>query len=320
MNIGLETLLTRVQSRGALVRRLCGVGVLALLTLLMPSAYAELNCAPLSPREAFPTPVYERGLLWRISRDGQPDSYLFGTIHISDPAVMAFDPSIQQAFEASKQFVLEVVLDPEAIQQMQHSMFYHEGETLSGQIGPALFDAVRSLAPTYGIPDELMDYMRPWAIYMTLSVPPGGGLPMDLALMLEAERSGMPVFGLESVEEQTSVLGDLSMSEQIDLLTQTVCHYEQLQKETKEMVGLYVERDLAGLMTESMRYTMANARTDARVFESLIWRRNQTMFERLKPLLKTDSSFVAVGALHLPGERGLLALLVRDGYRVEAVY
>lgn len=314
-------------ARGALLaagRRVAGIvrwaGLATLLAFVALPAEAELTCAPLTEREAFPAPVYERGLLWRVSRDGQPDSYLFGTIHISDPAVMAFDPSIQQAFEASKQFVLEVVLDPEAVQEMQMSMFYHEGETLSAQTGAELFDAVRSLAPAHGIPDELLDYMRPWAIYMTLSVPPGGGMPMDLALMLEAERSGMPVFGLESVAEQTSVLGDLSMSEQLELLKQTVCHYDQLQKETGAMVGMYVERDLAGLLTESMRYTMANARTDERVFESLIWRRNRTMFQRLKPLLEQGSSFVAVGALHLPGERGLLALLARDGYRVEALY
>lgn len=281
---------------------------------------AEFTCPPLKERAEIPAAVHEQGILWRVSHEGSPDSYVFGTIHISDPAVMNFDARVQQAFEATEQFVLEVVLEPESIQAMQHAMFYHEGQTLSAQTGAPLFEAIMRLAPAHGLPPELVDYMRPWAIHMTLAAPPGGGIPMDMALMLEAQKEGKAIYGLESVEEQVSVLGDLPVREQVALLTQTVCHYDQLQEETQTMVNMYLERNLAGLLSEGMRYELGNPQTDRRVNESLIWRRNLTMFERLKPILGTGSAFVAVGALHLPGERGLLELLARDGYTLERIY
>lgn len=298
--------------------RLC-CALIALCSFVTPVA-AKLACEPLTERAEIPPAVFEDGLLFRISRDGQPDSFLFGTIHISDPKVMNFAPAIQRAYEASDQFVMEVVLDPEAIQVMQHSMFFHEGQTLSHQTGDELFLALASLAPKHGIPTELVDLMRPWAIYLTLSVPPGGGIPMDMALMLEAQKDGKPIYGLESVEEQTAVLGDLPMADQITLLTQTVCHYDTLQSETQAMIDVYRARDLAGLMAESMRYAVGDTRIDNAVFEALIWRRNQTMFDRLEPIMKRGSAFVAVGALHLPGKRGLLNLLKSAGYEVQKLY
>ena len=290
-------------------------------SVIAPAALAELSCPALIERERTPAAIFEQGLLFRVARDGQPDAYLFGTMHISDPKVMDFAQEIKAAYDASEQFAMEVVLDPEAIRAMQHSMFYHEGETLSHVAGDELYAAVTELTPRHGIPDELVDFMRPWAVYMTLSVPPSRGrLPMDMALMLEAEKDGKPVIGLESVAEQTAVLGDLPLADQLKLLEQTVCHYETLQAETASMVETYVARDLAGLMAQSMRHRVGDERIDEAVFEALIWRRNRHMFERLQPLLGKRSTFVAVGALHLPGERGLLNLLEKAGYGVERVY
>ena len=309
-----------------MIRRFTRAAKLAAGLLLVSPAVAlpavtDLACPALVERAQTPPAVFDEGLLFRVTRDGQPDAYLFGTMHISDPKVMAFAPEIKAAYDASEQFAMEVVLDPEAIQAMQHSMFYHEGETLSHVAGDELYAAVTELTPRHGIPDELVDFMRPWAVYMTLSVPPSRGrLPMDMALMLEAEKDGKPVIGLESVAEQTAVLGDLPLADQLKLLEQTVCHYETLQAETASMVETYVARDLAGLMAQSMRHRVGDERIDEAVFEALIWRRNRHMFERLQPLLGKRSTFVAVGALHLPGERGLLNLLEKAGYGVERVY
>ena len=51
----------------------------------------------------------------------------------------------------------------------------------------------------------------------------------------------------------------------------------------------------------------------------LIYNRNKAWAEKLPAIMKAAPTFVAVGALHLPGEKGLLNLLKRQGYTVEAV-
>ena len=44
--------------------------------------------------------------------------------------------------------------------------------------------------------------------------------------------------------------------------------------------------------------------------------RNERMVQTVLPYLSEDSVFIAVGALHLPGEDGLVSLLRSRGYRL----
>jgi uncharacterized protein YbaP (TraB family) len=52
----------------------------------------------------------------------------------------------------------------------------------------------------------------------------------------------------------------------------------------------------------------------------LIDDRNVQMVERMLPRLQRGSTFIAIGALHLPGEKGILQLLAEKGYTVSVVY
>ena len=83
------------------------------------------------------------------------------------------------------------------------------------------------------------------------------------------------------------------------------------------MIALYAERDLAGLAARAVRHT---GPPGVALLEALLWQRNERMLERLLPMLAEGGAVVAVGALHLPGARGLLEGLERQGYRVEALY
>jgi uncharacterized protein YbaP (TraB family) len=87
------------------------------------------------------------------------------------------------------------------------------------------------------------------------------------------------------------------------------------------MLNAYLTRDLAGLVEINEAYQKLGDQELARMFqERLIDSRNQRMVERLHPMLEEGGLFIGVGALHLPGETGILNLLDNAGYRVEAVY
>lgn len=283
-------------------------------------AAGELACAPLE--RAAPVEragiVHGQGLLWRVSGAAAGDSYVLGTMHVAEPRVMHMREVAAPQFDAARVFALEVVLDAPAMHKLGVAMFYGDGRQLSEVVGAPLFASVARHLGDYGVPPTLAQTMKPWAAFTTLSMPAGGGAqPLDLELMAAAQGAGKQVVGLESVDEQLAVFENVPEADQVDMLREVTCHYETFQRELDEMVEAYVARDLIALIEQSERYDSEGKEA---FMDKLLYERNARMAERMLPLLSAGQAFIAVGALHLPGERGVLRLLEKQGYRVEALY
>ena len=290
------------------------------LCWLAAAQSAQLQCAALqraAPVERAAV-VHGQGLLWRVTGAAAGASYVLGTMHIAEARVMQVVDVIQQQFAASPLFAMEVVLDGAAMQKLGVAMFYADGRRLSKEVGAPLFASIARHLTDYGIPSALAENMKPWAAFITLSMPLGASAPpLDMQLMNAARQAGKQVVGLESVDEQLAVFDGVPDTDQIAMLRDVACHYQVFQQELAEMVDAYVARDLAALVEQSERYDSAGKEA---FMDKLLYQRNVRMAERMVPLLAVGHAFIAVGALHLPGERGVLRLLERHGYRVEAVY
>jgi len=264
----------------------------------------------------------QRGLLWEIGRQGQPASYLFGTIHSEDPAVLALPAPVRQAFEASQRLVLEVLLDLDAMLYSSQAMLLGEGRLLSEITGKALFEQASKAIQTRGIPEVVLDHMKPWAAAVTLSMPaPETGEVLDMALYQQALQAGKPVFGLESIHEQLAVFDDMPEREQLILLRDAVENFPEIDAMHRELLEAWKQRDLGTLMAiNSAAMQAGDSQLAAEFQERLITRRNRLMAERLQTYLQEGNAFVAVGALHLPGETGLLNLLGQRGYTIRLIY
>ncbi len=264
----------------------------------------------------------QRGLLWEIGRAGQPAGYLFGTIHSEDPAVLALPASVQQAFEAAEKVVLEVQLDMDAMLFSSQVMLLDEGRRLSEITGKDLFEQASRAIQTRGIPEVVLDRMKPWAAAVTLSMPaPESGEVLDMLLYQRALQAGKQVFGLESIREQLAVFDDMPESKQLILLKDAVENFPEIDAMHRELLDAWMQRDLAALMAINMAAMQTGDRQLAAEFQDrLVVRRNKLMAERLLPYLQEGKVFVAVGALHLPGEDGLLNLLEQHGYTVRVLY
>ena len=295
---------------------------IALLTLcwLAAAQCAELQCEALQRATPFERAavVHGQGLLWRVTGADAGESYVLGTMHIAEARVMKVVDIIQQQFAASPLFAMEVVLDGAAMHKLGVAMFYADGRSLAEEAGAPLFASIARHLGDYGIPSTLAEKMKPWAAFTTLSMPLGAGAPpLDMQLMSAARQAGKQVVGLESVDEQLAVFDGVPDTDQLAMLREVACHYHVFQHELAEMVDAYVARDLAALVEQSLRYTSAGKEA---FMDKLLYQRNVRMAERMLPLLAVGHAFIAVGALHLPGERGVLRLLEQQGYRVEAVY
>jgi len=282
----------------------------------------ELVCPPIAraPNTSEPIP-YVDGLLWRVEREGLTASYLFGTIHVGDPRVLEVPAAVESALRSSRLFVMEALFEPDAVARFAGSMYFADGTRLEDLAGRPLADRAQSLLLRFDVAAETARILKPWAAFLTLNQPPAdGGPPLDLLLMQRARAEGLPVEGLETLEEQAQVFAAFSDAEQVAMLRDTVCHFDLVQAQLRRLVEFYLRGDVAAIVRLTGHYAGSELELAARMARVLIDDRNARMVERLQPALRRGGAFVAVGALHLPGSGGMLALLEKRGYALRPVH
>lgn len=293
--------------------RRAGLGLLVMLC-----AFAAMSSGAQAAED------YGHGLLWKIEKPGYAPSYLFGTIHVSDPRVTTLPPPVQSAFDAAQSFTMETTLDAEGMAALATQMVYDDGRDLPGVVGQPLFDRLAPMLGDYGLQPELLALFKPWAVTVLLSVPPGQDPQgvLDYLLYARAQERHKPVHYLETTEEQVAVFQDMPEADQVALLRATVDTHDGMAGQVESMVQAYLARDLDKLHElGEQALPQGEARAAGGRFEArVLTDRNQRMVERMEPRLKEGSAFIAVGALHLYGARGIPALLQARGWRVTAVY
>jgi hypothetical protein len=164
--------------------------------------------------------------------------------------------------------------------------------------------------------------MKPWAIMTLISMPRARtGEFMDRLLYQSAVLRGKAVVGLESPQEQIAVLGDLTPDEQITLLREAVNNYPDMADMFEAITRAYINRDLARLQAVADEHMPgSDSQLSDKIEQLMVVDRNHRMVRRLAEPLQQGNSFVAIGALHLPGEEGVLRLLAKQGYTVVPLY
>jgi uncharacterized protein YbaP (TraB family) len=270
---------------------------------------------------ALPPSGPAHGLLWEISHPGAAPSYLFGTVHSEAPGVVGLDPVVERAFTGSRQVILEVMLDSDAMVTSSAAMLITEGPLLPQIVGKPLFEQAALALQSRGIPEMVAEHLQPWAAATVLSMPaPVTGEVLDLVLFERAQQAGKPLHGLETIAEQLDVFEGLPLEEQVALLRDAVEQFARIDAMYAELLAAYKRQDLAALMALNEASMATSDQRLARDFERrLIVDRNRRMAGRMEPYLQQGGVFVAVGALHLPGQQGLLKLLEQRGYSLRAV-
>lgn len=265
---------------------------------------------------------FGHGILWRISKPGIAPSYLLGTIHSDDPRVTRLPPAVARAFADSKSFTGELDMSTDSLAQTQKAMLLPAGQTLQDVIGQARYKQCVKLMADYGVPDYVVNRMKPWAIALQLNMPkPVTNRFLDLILYQKAVARGIPVYALETIAEQVAVFDKLPVAQQIVLLDEAIANYEGSAALIDTLIDLYLARDLAGLQAINNRQLQqGDTHLAAEVQQRLIVTRNLRMVKRMQPRLREGHAFIAVGALHLPGKQGILNLLQQQGYLVKYVY
>ena len=262
-------------------------------------------------------------LCWRISGRGlQQPSYLYGTMHVADSRVFHFSTGVLQAFDGSKAYIME--LDPDKAMNMSvlTQLIMTDGSTIQKLIPDSDYryiDSMLQAATGYGM--AIFNVMEP-VIVSTLLEQYNMGLSvadssmsdeMDLYFYKKAKKKKKKLIGLESVEEQITALHALSYAEQATLLSQTVQEMKQPKDSNAvDVLKYYIAQNLDSLLAMSDEHQLP-----PKFYKALITDRNIRMAERINGYIQKQPTFIAVGALHLPGAEGVIELLRRQGYKVE---
>lgn len=266
----------------------------------------------------------QKGMLWQITKQGTgtAPSYLLGTIHSEDPRITNLPKIIQTTLDKASSFSGELEMNVSTIIEMSKAMFFSDGSDLKSVVGERLFKQSMKLLKGYNIPRQYATNMKPWAVILTLNMPKSKTNNfLDLILYNKAHSQGKSVYGLETAAEQIGYFDTLPLSMQINMLEDSVSHHHQMPDLLEKMIQAYLARDLNTLKFVNDKFLHQSGKKIAHMFmQRFVIERNQLMTERMQPRLREGNAFIAVGALHLPGEKGILKLLTQRGYRVRPIY
>ena len=287
-----------------LLQSLPGLVLVSLLFMVSIAAWADVD----KPSD--------RSLFWSIQKDDLQAGYMLGTIHSEDPRVLDFSADFLEKLRANEVFAMELLPDVHTLERLGAYMHYPSGQGLEPVIGTERYNALVTALSVYQVPAEVVSRMKPWAAMMTLSTPPPEtGFFMDLSISLRASGNGLKVVGLETLEQQLSFLENMPLPMQLSLLDQAIAESDQVAEVHEQMVDAYLENNLEVLQSLSDEQFQTVGESAANYFiESGIHERNHRMADSLLQLLGNNTVFAAVGAMHLPGEEGLLNILRQHGF------
>jgi len=270
---------------------------------------------------------FERGLLFRLERDGVAPSYVFGTLHSADPRVTRLPQAVQRAFAQARTFAPEIQLSEREIADFFEAAQFDDGRRLSDFFDPPTLEAIRIALGAGAPPPAVLARLKPWAVLLKLAerreADTAGGPTLDQVLLAQARRRRLAILGLELPDEQVAAFDAIPVASQVALVGFLLAERDALAREHDAVVAAWLDRDLAKLAALSSapgRLRPAIVPHLAALTRHLVENRSVLMAHRLALPLRRGNVFVAVGALHLYGERGLLALLREQGYRVRRVY
>lgn len=256
------------------------------------------------------------------SADSAPAGWLFGTIHALPPESQWRRPAIDDALRDSGVLMVEVAdLDPAAVRETFARLSIDPDlPPLDQRISPEYRDELDELLDETGVNAQQFRTVESWAAAITLSalVQAQSGMDSQAGVdrSLIAEYAPRPVKGLETVQQQFAIFDRLDEDAQQDLLESMLSDKDS---DPREMTDAWLAGDtqvLAGLMDMGL----GDSDADRSLRQALLTDRNRRWVDPIVTAMEQGQQpFVAVGAGHIGGSDGLIALLEARGWTVTPV-
>ena len=270
-------------------------------------------------------------LLWKVSGNGlDKPSYLFGTYHLASLGIkdsIAALPQVQQDVQqVYGEVIMADMMKPETLMKMQQQMMLPADTTLKSLFTPEEFEVVSQAVQEYLKVDiTLLDRMKPAALFQQLTVlfyvkhTPGYNPQeqLDASFQQDATKAGKKVGGLETVQSQLDILFNKPLRRQAEDLYCFLSDPAKAERQAKEVIAAYAAQDLDTVLRLMEEKEGTKCDPTPEEMAQLLYDRNHNWAKQMPALMQAAPTLFVVGAGHLPGEQGLLALLKAQGYTVE---
>ena len=264
-----------------------------------------------------------RGLIWTVEKGGRT-SWLVGSLHLLTADAYPLPSALDAAFATADVLVEEAnpeeLKAPAAAMQLVAKAMYPPGTTLQSQVSKDTFDKIAKRAEKIGLPIERLQGFKPWMVALTLvglELQKGGfdpGLGLDQHFLSRAPAAGKKVRTLETALEQIDFLESLSPQLQEGLVAASFEGADTELQQVQRIAAAWKAGDTAPI--ESLLLTDMKG-VDTAVYETLLVGRNRRWVPQIEDCLSQQRCFVVVGAAHLVGPDGLVAMLKAKGYTVK---
>jgi uncharacterized protein YbaP (TraB family) len=283
---------------------------------------------------------YAEGILWRAQRGAQV-IHLVGTMHFHDPRHQATLDQVIPWLDAATTVMLELGEGDEArlqrkIAETPSLAFITEGPTLPDLLSAEDWDLLRTAMAQRGTPGFFAAKMQPWMALITLGLTKcvvedvaAGKKGLDGLIMAYAAAIGKPAQALEDYDAALQIFGSYTQDEMLEFL-RLFLQLEAFNADDQHhtLVEAYFREEIRAIWAFTVQQALAQPQgmTEAQILaeydrleDALMTRRNTAWMARILAAVEAGPVVVAAGALHMPGETGLLALLEEEGFEITRI-
>ncbi len=273
----------------------------------------------------------DKSLLWEISSTNlTAPSFLYGTIHMINKADFFLTESTKTALSNTEKITFEINMEDmnnfAALMPVMMKMFMSDGKTLKDLYTEEEYELVKRHFEKLGLPLAFLGRIKPMflsmmasedAMSMQNSTQSGEIVSYEMELMKLAQEQEKAVDGLETAEFQMSLFDSIPYDVQAQMLMATIESGDTVSESSQleEMVEMYKNQDIQGMQ----RMVKGDEGGISEYEELLLLRRNRNWIPVMEKMMATSPTFFAVGAGHLGGEEGVIALLRKAGYTVRPI-
>ncbi len=261
--------------------------------------------------------------LWKISSKTNT-VYLLGSVHVLKQDAYPLDMSIEKAYENSQQLFFEINLDEVEAQKLQQLMIaegtYLDGRTIKDTLSQQTYELAKKKLADQGLNIEQFKQLKPWLLAITIEANELQLLGFDQSQGIDnyfykrAKKDKKRIEGFETAEYQLTLLSDMPASMQEAQLLQTMKELGDVSNEVNTLIQAWKSGNEKALNTILLK----SFQEYPDVYQRLITDRNINWLPKIESFIgQKENTMIIVGAAHLVGKDGIIAMLKQHGYQVD---